>query len=243
VEAATSVLGISRDPAERLRAGIALAEVHVRAPAFRETARREATEAEKLPEQVGAASGDIVARLGAVYRALGDEVSAERVLIQAVVLSGENTSALDNLCTLFGTGREAGERVARAIAKAMALAESSGHPRRPEWLAALGKVEATLLGQPSDGLARLHEAIGLAPSRVESYQALAEARGEAHAQAAREITARLGDLRKASPTSDQVTGILSILSRECRAADPDPPCCPRAPPPPARSPEAPWSRR
>ena len=218
VEAATSALGISRDPAERLRAAIALAEVHVRAPAFRETARREATEAEKLAEQVGAANGDIVARLGAVYRALGDEVSAERVLIQAVVLSGENTSALDNLCTLFGTGREAGERVASAITKAMALAESSGRPRRPEWLAALGKVEATLLGQPSEGLARLHEAIRLAPNRVEIYQALADAHGSAHDQATREITGMLGELGKSSPTSEQVTGILSILSRESRQA-------------------------
>ena len=218
VEAATSALSISRDPAERLRASIALAEVHVRAPAFRETARREATEAEKLAEQVGAANGDVVARLGAVYRALGDEVSAERVLIQAVVLSGEDTSALDNLCGLFGTGREAGLRAARAITKAMALAEASGRPRRPEWLAALGKIEATLLGQPTEGLSRLREALGMAPSRVEIYQALAEAHGSAHDEAAREITGMLGALGKASPTSEQVTGILSILSREFRQA-------------------------
>jgi tetratricopeptide (TPR) repeat protein len=218
VEAASSALGISRDPAERLRAAIALAEVHVRAPAFRETARREATEAEKLAEQVGAAGGDLVARLGAVYRALGDEVSAERVLIQAVVLSGENTSALDNLCTLFGTGREAGEHVASAITKAMALAESSGRDPRPEWLAALGRVEATLLGQPREGLARLHQAIQLAPNHVEIYQALVAAHGGAHDEATREITGMLGALGKSSPTSEQVTGILSILSRESRQA-------------------------
>ena len=218
VEAATSVLGISRDPAERLRAAIALAEVHVRVPAFRDTARREATEAEKLAEQVGAASGDLVARLGAVYQSLGDEASAERVLIQAVVLSGENTSALDNLCTLFGTGREAGERVASAITKAMTLAESSGRAPRPEWLAALGKVEATLLGQPREGLARLHEAIQMAPNHVEIYQALAEAHGSAHDEATREIVAMLGALGESSPSSDQVTGILAILSRESRQA-------------------------
>ena len=218
VEAATSALGISRDPVERLRASISLAEVHVRAPAFRDTARREAAEAEKLAEQVGAASGDIVARLGAVYRALGDEASAERVLIQAVVLSGEDTSALDNLCALFGTGREAGERVARAITKAMAMAESSGRPSRPEWLAALGKVEATLLGQPREGLARLHEALRLAPNRVEIYQALVEAHGSAHDEATREIAGMLGDLGKSSPTSEQVTGILSILSHVSRQA-------------------------
>jgi hypothetical protein len=196
-----------------------LAEVHVRAPAFRDTARREATEAEKLFEQVDAASGNIVARLGAVYRALGDEVSAERVLIQAVVTGGEDTRALDHLCALFGTGREAGERVARAITKAMALAESSGRPRRPEWLAALGKVEATLLGQPREGLARLHEALRLAPNRVEIYQALVEAHGSAHDEATREITGMLGDLGKSSPTREQVTGILSILSHESRRAE------------------------
>jgi tetratricopeptide (TPR) repeat protein len=214
VEAATSALGLSRDPVERLRASIALAEVHVRAPAFRDTARREAMEAEKLAEQ--AASGDLVARLGAVYQALGDEVSAERVLIQAVVLGGENTSALDKLCTLFGSGREAGERVAQAITKAMTLAEASGRPKRPEWLAALGKVEATLLGQPREGLARLHEALRLAPNRVEIYQALVDAHGSAHDEATREITGMLSELGKSSPTSEQVTGILSILSRESR---------------------------
>ena len=218
VEAATCALGISHDPFERLRALISLAEVHVRAPAFRDTARREATEAEKHAQQVSAPSGDIVARLGAVYRALGDEVSAERVLIQAVVLSGEDTRALDSLCALFGTGSEAGERVARAITKAMAVAESSGQPPRPEWLAALGKVEATLLGQPREGLARLHEALRLAPSRVESYQALVEALGSAHDEATREITGMLGALGKSSPTSEQVEGILSILSRESRQA-------------------------
>jgi Tfp pilus assembly protein PilF len=218
VEVATSALGISRDPVERLRASITLAEVHVRVPAFRDTARREAMEAEKLAEQVGAANGDIVARLGAVYRALGDEVDAERVLIQAVVLSGEDTSALDNLLTLFGTGREAGERVARAITKAMALAEASGQPRRPEWMAALGKVEATLLGQPREGLARLHEALLLAPSRVEIYQALVEAHGSAHDEATREITNMLSAFGQASPTSEQVTGVLSILASESRQA-------------------------
>ncbi len=218
VEAASSALGISRDPLERLRAAIALAEVHVRVPAFRDTARREASEAEKLAEQVGTASGDIVARLGAVYRALGDEASAERVLIQAVALSSENTLALDNLCSLFGTDHEAGERVAQAITKAMSLAEASGRPRRPEWLAALGKVEATLLGQPHEGLARLHEALRLAPSRVEIYQALVDAHGSAHDEATREITGALGDLGRASPSSEQVMGILAILSHTSRQA-------------------------
>ena len=218
VEAASSAMGISRDPAERFRAAIALAEVHARAPAFRDTARREAMEAEKLAEQAGAASGDMVARLGAVYRALGDEQSAERVLIQAVVLSGENTLALDHLCTLYGTGREAGERVASALGKAMALAESSGRPKRPEWLAALGKVEATLLGQPREGMARLREAIRLAPNRVAIYQSLVEAHGGAHDEAAREITGMLADFGRSAPTSEQVTGMLSLLSHECRQA-------------------------
>ncbi len=218
LEAATSAMGISRDPVERLRATIALAEGHARAPAFRDTARREATEAEKLAEQIGAASGDIIARLGVVYRALGDEQSAERVLIQAVVLSGENTSALDNLCTLYGTGREAGERVANALTKAMALAESSGRPRQPECLAALGKIEATMLGQPREGMARLHEALHLAPNRVAIYQALVEAHGSAHDAAAREIADMISDLGRSLPTSEQVTGVLSLLSGENRQA-------------------------
>ncbi|HEY5284284.1 MAG TPA: hypothetical protein VIM14_15945, partial [Polyangia bacterium] len=218
VEAASSAMGLSRDPAERLRAAIALAEVHVRGPAFRETARREAMEAEKLVEQTGAASGDMVARLGAVYRALGDEQSAERVLIQAVVLSGENSGALDHLCTLYGSGHEAGLRVASALGKVMALAESSGRPKQPEWLAALGKVEATVLGQPREGLARLREAVRLAPNRVAIYQALVEAHGKAHDEAVREIAGMLPDFGRALPTSDQALGLLTLLARECRQA-------------------------
>ncbi len=216
VEAATAAMGISRDPAERLRAGIALAEVHARAPAFRDTARREAMEAEKLAEQAGASSGELVGRLGAVFRMLGDEASAERVLIQAMMLGGENTAALDNLCTMYGTGREAGERIAGALHKVMSHADAGGRPRRAEWLAALGKVEATMLGQQREGLARLHEAAVMAPGRVETYQALAEAHEGAHDEAAREISSMLPAFGRSSPTAAQITGIVSLLASECR---------------------------
>ena len=216
-EAATSALGVSREPAEKLRASITLAEVHVRMSAFRDTARREAHEAEKLAEEAGA-SGDIVARLGAVFQALGDDASAERVLIQAVVLGSDDHSALDRLCTLFGTGREGGERVAGAIRKAMDMAEASGKPRRPEWLAALGKVEATQLGQRQEGLARLHEALRLAPGHVEIYQALADAHGTAYDEAIHELIGMFGELGRSAATSRQVAGVFSILARESRQA-------------------------
>jgi len=214
-ETATAALSISREPAEKLRAAITLAEVHVRMSAFRDTARREAHEAEKLAEEAGA-QGDIVARLGAVFQALGDDSSAERVLIQAVVLSSDDHRALDRLCTLFGNGREAGERVARAIRKAMDMAESSGKPRRPEWLAALGKVEATQLGQHREGLARLHEALHLAPNHVEIYQALADAHGGAYDEAIRDIIGMLGELGRSAATSQQIAAVFSILAGESR---------------------------
>jgi tetratricopeptide (TPR) repeat protein len=216
-ETATAALAVSREPTEKLRATITLAEVHVRMSAFRDSARREAHEAEKLAEEAGA-DGDIVARLGAVFQALGDDASAQRVLIQAVVLSSDDHSALDRLCTLFGTGREAGERVAGAIRKAMEMAESSGKPRRPEWLAALGKVEATQLGEHREGLARLHEALLLAPGHVEIYQALADAHGTAHDEAIRELIGMLGELGRSAATSQQVAGVFSILGRESRQA-------------------------
>jgi tetratricopeptide (TPR) repeat protein len=226
-ETATAALALSREPAEKLRAAITLAEVHVRMSAFRETARREAHEAEKLAEETGA-NGAIVARLGAVFQSLGDDASAERVLIQAVVLGSdehgldrEDHGALDRLCTLFGTGREAGERVARAIRKAMDLAEASGKPRRPEWLAALGKVEATQLGKQREGLARLHEALRLAPGRLEIYQALADAHGTAHDEAIRELTGMLGELGRSAATGVEVAGVFSILARQSRQAQRD----------------------
>jgi hypothetical protein len=45
---------------------------------------------------------------------------------------------------------------------------------------------------------------------------LVDAHGNAHDEATREITDMLSELGKSSPTSEQVTGILSILSRESR---------------------------
>jgi hypothetical protein len=216
VEAATAAMGISRDPAERLRAGITLAEVHARAPAFRDTARREAAEAEKLAEQAGAGSGDLVGRLGAVYRQLGDEASAERVLISALTLGSENSAALDHLVTMYGTSAAAGERIATALHKVMANAETTGRPRRPEWLAALGKVEATMLGQKREGLGRLREAAIMAPGRVETYQALVDAHGNAHDEAAHDLVAMFPAFGRTSPSAAQISSMMALLARACR---------------------------
>jgi hypothetical protein len=216
VEAATSALGISRAPAERLRASIALAEVHVRTPAFRDTARREAREAEKLAEQAGGGNGELIGRLGAVFRLLGDEASAERVLIQALMLGGDNSAALDNLVNMNGSGRESGERIASALQKVMNHAEATGRPQRAEWLAALGKVEATMLGRQPEGLARLREAAIMDPGRVGTYQALADAHGSAHDDAARDIVSMLPAFGRSSPTGAQITGMVILLARECR---------------------------
>jgi hypothetical protein len=156
----------------------------------------------------------MIARLGAVFRTLGDEHNAERVLIQAVLLASESTDALDNLCHLFGNGREAAEKATAALGKVMALAESTGRPKRAEWLAAIGKLEATQLGKPREGLARLRDAIHMAPGRVEIYQALAEAHGDAHDEATREITSALAEFGRAQPTAQQVGAMLKLLAQE-----------------------------
>lgn len=213
VEVATSALAIARDAGEKLRASVLLADVHVRTPAFRDAARREASEAERLIEQAGHVSGDLVARLGSVYRALGDEQSAERVLVQAVTLGAEGSDALDHLVTMFGAGHEAGEKVAAALGKVLSMAESSGRPKRPEWLAALGKVEASVLGKQREGLMRLREALHMAPSRVDFYQALADAHGGGHDEAAREILGMLGELGRATPSQAEVTGVFTVLAK------------------------------
>ena len=219
VEAATAAMGISREPGERLRAGITLAEVHARAPAFRETARREAGEAEKLAEQAGAGSGALMGRLGAVYRLLGDDASAERVLIAAMMLGEENATALDNLVNMYGSDREAGERIAHALQKVMSHAEATGRPKRAEWLAALGKVEATMLGRQQEGLGRLREAAIMSPARVETYRALADAHGSAHEEAAKEIASFVSAFGRSSPTAAQITAMVSLLARECRQGE------------------------
>jgi hypothetical protein len=216
VEAASAALGMSRDSAERLRASVTLAEVHVRTPAFRDTARREAGEAEKLAEQAGSGNGDLIGRLGGVYRQLGDEASAERVLISALMLGSENSAALDNLVNMYGSGREAGERIAAALHKVMSHAEATGRPKRAEWLAALGKVEASMLDQKSEGLGRLREAALLSPGRVATYQSLAEAHGGDHDEAAREIASFMEAFGRTSPSAPQVTAMVSLLARECR---------------------------
>jgi len=216
VEAATSARGLSRDPGERFRAAVTLAEIHVQMPAFRETARREAAEAEKLAEQVGPLSGDLVSRLGAVFSALGEEQSAERVLIAAVTLSAESASALDHLVTMFGTDREGGQKAANALTKVLSLADAKGLPKRAEWLAALGRIEATLLGMQREGLARLRQALHMAPGRAEIYRALAEAHGPAHEEAAREILGMFAKLGRSSPTCAQVAAILSVLANTYR---------------------------
>jgi cellulose synthase operon protein C len=216
VEAATAALGQSREPALRLRAGIALAEVHVRTPAFRDTARREANEAEKLAEQAGANSGDLIGRLGAVYRQLGDEASAERVLVSALALGSEDSAALDNLITMYGTNVEAGERIATALHRVIANAKTTEQPLRPEWLAALGKVEVAMLRQRRDGLAHLREAAVLAPGRVATYQALVDAHGNAHDDAARDLVDMLPAFGRAATSAAHIASMLSLLARECQ---------------------------
>jgi hypothetical protein len=67
----------------------------------------------------------------------------------------------------------------------------------------------------------LREAVRLAPSRVESYEAIAELYGAlgSRAESIREITAMLAEGSKSVSTRDQVLGVLSLLSRECKVAN------------------------
>ncbi len=218
VEAASSAMGISSEPAERLRATITLAEVHARAPAFRETARREAREAEKLTEQAGVDHGHLISRLGAVFRSLGDDQGAERVLIRAVLLAAESVDTTDTLCNLFGGGREGAEKAVAALAKVISVAESNEKPKRPEWLAVMGKLEATQLGKPREGLARLRDAVRMAPGRVDLYTALADAQSAAPAEAIREVGALLAQFGAAKPNRAETLAMLSLLARLSRDA-------------------------
>lgn len=217
VEAATAAQAISREPRERVRAAVTLAEVHACTPAFKETARREALEAEQLAQQSGGANGELYARLGRVLRKLDDLESAERILVEAALL-GPDSRALDDLCTLFGEDRAGAERAAAALDKVMALAQAGGHAVRPIWLATLGRLEMAMLAKPARGLARVREAIAMAPTQVELYAALAQGMGSAHDETLRELGALLPGFGQAQPNRSEARAMLALLGGLYREA-------------------------
>ena len=222
-EIASSALGITRDPGERFRAAVVLAEAHYRIPETRANARREAEDAEKLVDAAPAAvRSELLARLGLVYLALDEPKSSERVLIRAVLHGGKSTKPLELLAQAFSVSTfDGAEAYYRALGEIIKQASALKIPIEPGWVATMGKLEATLLfSKPRDGLGKLKDAILLDPARIESYEALAEVYGTlgAREEAVRELLNILPEVTARGMPVDRLIRVFSLINRECKLA-------------------------
>ena len=222
-EIASSALGITRDPGERFRAAVVLAEAHYRIPETKALARREAEEAEKLVDAAPVNSrSELLARLGLVYLALDEPKASERVLIRAVLYGGKATKPLELLAQAFSVSTfDGAEAYYSALGEIIKQANALKIPIEPGWVATMGKLEATLLfSKPRDGLGKLKDAILLDPARIESYEALAEVYGTlgAREEAVRELLNILPEVAARAVPVDRLIRVFLLISRECKLA-------------------------
>ena len=220
-EIASSALGITRDPGERFRAAVALAEAHYRIPETKALARREAEDAEKLVDAAPVAlRSELLCRLGLVYLALDEPKASERVLVRAVLYGGKSTRPLELLAQAFSVSTfDGAEAYYRALGEIIKQATALKIPIEPGWVATMGKLEATLLfSKPRDGLGKLKDAILLDPARIESYEALAEVYGTlgAREEAVRELLNILPDVAARGMPVDRLNRVFSLIGRECK---------------------------
>jgi tetratricopeptide (TPR) repeat protein len=219
-EAATGALGITRDAGERLRGSVLLAEAHAQVADTRSAARRETAEAEKLADgSPEALRSSLFSRIASIHRTLGDPAGAERALVRAVVYGPEDPAPMRALEELHPISlRDGALAHARALEQVLALAESLGIRREGAWLSALGRIEASALSRPREGLARIREAIRVSPARTESYELLTEVYGVlgAHDDAVRELVGLLGEATPASASPERALTILRLVVRECK---------------------------
>src|SRR5262249_55086549 len=144
----------------------------------------------KLAEAApGEARSELLARIGSVYRKLDDGDGSTRALLRAVVFGGKSEKPLELLRDGYELTFEGATAYCQAIQEVVKQATSLKIPIEPGWIAAMGKIEATLLSKPREGIAKLKEAILIDPGRVESYEALAEVYGAlgAHEEAVKEL--------------------------------------------------------
>jgi tetratricopeptide (TPR) repeat protein len=221
-EIAQSAIGITRDPLERARAAVLLAEAHSQIADAKTNARREAEDAEKLADAVpGEARAELLGRIGAVYRKLDDAKGSSRVLLRAVVFGGKSERPLELLRQSYPVSTfEGATAFCQAIEEVAKQAVVLKVPLEPGWISAIGKIEATLLSKPREGIAKLKEAILLDPARIESYEALAEVYGAlgAHEEAVKELLAILPKVATRGAPLDRMLLVFGLFARECKLA-------------------------
>jgi tetratricopeptide (TPR) repeat protein len=221
-EIASSAIGITRDPAERLRATVILALAQAEIPDGKANAKREAHAAEKLAETApGEARAELLTRLSTVYSKLDENDASLRVLAQAVLHGGKAKKPLELLATACSASTFDGAKAfAQAIAGIMDRARKLEIPVEASWIAALGKLEATVLAKPRDGVARIKEAILLEPDRMETYESLTEVYAAlgAHEESVKELLAILPDVAARGVGSERLLPLFGLLSRECKLA-------------------------
>ena len=158
-----------------------------------------------------------------MYRKLGDPKGSSRVLLRAVVFGGKSNRPLGLLRESYAMETlEGATAFCQAIEEVAKQAAALKVSLEPGWIAAIGKVEATLLSKPREGIAKLKEAILLDPGRIESYEALAEVYGAlgAHEEAVKELLAILPKVAtRGAPLDRMLWSSASLLaSASSRAA-------------------------
>jgi hypothetical protein len=221
-EIASSAVGITRDATERLRATVLLALVETEIPDGKANAKRDALSAEKLAEAIaGEQRGEQLARLSVVYGRLGDQEGRLRVLGEAVLHGGASKKPIELLAQACAASTFDGATTfAKTILGIAERARKLGIAVEPSWFVALGKLEATALSKPREGIARLKEAIMLDPDRFESYEALTDVYGTlgAHDESVKELLAILPDVAARGIGPDRIIPLFGLLARECKLA-------------------------
>jgi len=221
-EIASSAIGITRDATERMRATVLLAVAYAEIPDSKANAKREAQAAEKLAEATPPeARADLLVRLGTVYSKLEDREGTLRVLTQAVLNGGSGKRPLELLSQAYAASTfDGAAALARAIEGIVERAKALGISIEPAWIVKLGKLEATILSKPRDGIARLKEAILLDPDRLDIYEALTEVYGAlgAHEESVKELMAILPEVTARGVAPECVLSVFGLLARECKLA-------------------------
>ncbi len=217
-EVAQSVLGISNDRSEHIRALVVLAESHSHVQAKWADARREAVDAELAAEALPHPERQqVILRLANVYINLQDSAEQERLECMNVALAGDDPATLRALGARYDLNTVDGSiAYIQSLNRVLAMVEVLGVPKQPAWLVEIGRLESTRLSRPREGVAKLREAIAIDPSRIDSTLALADALSSmsAHDEAAAELRSVLHALDPATLTADRVVTVAAMLKRE-----------------------------